>query len=418
MQIIVFIFYFLFLSFAIVKIPFYKKSGISSPALIMLFAIKIFAGIAYAKFYTLPKYYAGSDTWRFYHLSLSETNWLLKNPAAFIKDLFVYGYSDTGNLFSGENTYWNDLKSNIIVKILALINVLTGNNYYTNIIFFNFLFLFGLVALFRLFNNLFPEKKLLILGAIFLIPSTLFWCSGIHKDGLILSATGIIIYSLYQLIEQIFSIKKFLIILLCLLLVFSLRNYVALALMPATLSWLLSIKYPKKTLFIFSITPATGIALFFIIPLIIPSLNFPLFITGKREEFLLLQGGSEVKMEQLFPSFISFVSFFPNAFDMAFLRPHIWGIRNLSYTPAAVEILLLFVLIIGASVSGRKQQIQKPLILFLFFFSISILLLAGYTIPFEGAIIRYRSLVLPLLITPLLCISNLPFFRKKAEGKP
>ena len=163
MQIIVFIFYFLFLSFAISKFLFTKSLELADPALIILFAIKILAGFAYAKFYTLPKYYAGSDTWRFYHLSLSETNWLLKNPAAFIKDLFVHGYSDTGNLFSGENTYWNDLKSNIIVKILALMNVLTNNSYYTNIIFFNFLFLFGLVALFRLFNNLFPEKKILIL---------------------------------------------------------------------------------------------------------------------------------------------------------------------------------------------------------------------------------------------------------------
>jgi hypothetical protein len=37
------------------------------------------------------------------------------------------------------------------------------------------------------------------------------------------------------------------------------------------------------------------------------------------------------------------------------------------------------------------------------FFGLSLLMIAGYTITFSGAIVRYRSLVLPLLITPMLC---------------
>ncbi|HEX8459770.1 MAG TPA: hypothetical protein VF623_00005, partial [Segetibacter sp.] len=128
-----------------------------------LFLVKILAGLAYAKFYTLPKYYAGADTWRFYRFSLDETKWLLKDPVAFIKDLFVFGYSSSGSMFAGENSYWNDLKSNVPVKLMACMNVITHNSYYTNIILFNFIFFIGLVALFKVFNGIFPGKKLFII---------------------------------------------------------------------------------------------------------------------------------------------------------------------------------------------------------------------------------------------------------------
>ena len=73
----------------------------------------------------------------------------------FFKDIFNHRYSNSGNIFIAENSYWNDLKSNVIIKLLAICNVFTFKNYYANIVFFNFLFLFGLVAFYRLMSALF-----------------------------------------------------------------------------------------------------------------------------------------------------------------------------------------------------------------------------------------------------------------------
>ena len=159
MEIFIFIFYLILFSFFITQVPLFKTSGMGKYPLIALFSIKIGAGIAYAKFYTLPKYYNGSDTWRFYRLSIAETKWVLHDPLAFFKDTFNYSYSRSGNLFSGKDTYWNDLKSTLVIKLMAIANAFTNNSYYTNIIFFNYLFLFGLVALFKLFIQIFPNKK-------------------------------------------------------------------------------------------------------------------------------------------------------------------------------------------------------------------------------------------------------------------
>lgn len=346
MEIALFIFYLLLFAFIITKISFFSNSGIGPIRLIALFLIKILAAIGYGLFYKLPQYYAGSDTWRFYRLSLEETNWLLTDPKAFLKDLFVYGYSGAGNIFEGQNTYWNDLKSNVPVKLMAVINIFTHNSYYTNTIFFNFLFLFGLVALFKFLINLFPGKNSLVICGIFLLPSTLFWCSGIHKDGLILSATGICIYSYYSILVKGLSVKRLVALFFCSLLIFSLRNYIVFAFLPGAIAWGFSYKFPAAKFYIF-----TGIYLlcavaFFMLPVVIPSANFLLFITQRQHEFFLLSGGSEVNFTPLQPTFESFVYFLPKALDMAFLRPHVNEIKSFSYLPAAAENLGVVILIL------------------------------------------------------------------------
>lgn len=418
MEVLIFIFYLLLFGYAIISAPFFKSSGIGRYRLLLLFILKILAGFAYAWFYKLPKYAAGADTWRFYKLSLREKEWLLSDPVAFVKDLFVHGYQKRGSLFAGENSYWNDLKSNIPVKLLACINVLTNNSYYTAIIFFNFLFLFGLVGIYRVFNQIFPGKKWLLVLGIFLLPSTLFWCSGIHKDGLILSATGLVFYNFYKSLTKEYKkmMSPAIATIICLIFIFALRNYIALALLPALLCWELSERYPKHKLLIFSGVYLLCFVFFFGAGYIFPSLDFPQYIVKKQSEFLQLQGGSSIHPQPLHPDLRSFVAFFPGAFDAAFLQPHITQIANPAYLPAALEILF-FIVVTFLFVIFLKPKFTSP-VLFCLFFSISVLLITGYTITFIGAIVRYRSILFPLLITPLLCMTDFSRFKKTTIKLP
>ena len=85
-----------------------------------MFLIKVIVGCFYGWFYSLPAYVQTSDTWQYFNLQLTETDWLLKDPVAFIKDLFTYDYNSSGNLFIAHNSYWNNLKDNVIIKILAV----------------------------------------------------------------------------------------------------------------------------------------------------------------------------------------------------------------------------------------------------------------------------------------------------------
>ena len=408
---LVFIIYVIFFNWLITRITFIKNTGLRTGWLTALFSLKIIAGLAYAWFYLQPAYYATSDTWHYFELSKAETDWLLKDPLAFLKDIFINGYQETGNLFLHSNSYWNDLKSNVIIKLLALCNVFTFKNYFADIVFFNFIFFFGPIALYRLLKQLFPIDKLLLITSIFLIPSFLFWCSGIHKDGLIFACIALISFHFYK---QIFIRKinfwSFLVLIVCLVALFALRNFMALLLLPALLVWFLSNSFPSKSSRIAIAIYGAGIILFFASAHTLPQTNLPEYIIQKQTEFKQLPGNSAVSIPPLENNLLSFIRFLPTAIDIAFFRPHITEIRNKSYIPAVIEIILLWGVIISSFFIKRKKHSSPQQIAFTIFcicFSISFLLIAGYTITFSGAIVRYRAVALPFVVIPALARINL-----------
>jgi hypothetical protein len=325
---------------------FIKKTGLNKWWIIGLFALKVFAGIVYGWFYQQPAYFATSDTWHFFELSKGETDWLLHDPSAFFKDIFMYGYERSGNLFVGENSYWNDLKSNVIIKLLAICNVLTLKNYYANIVLFNFLFFFGPIAFYRVIKKKINTDKIILIAFVFCIPSFLFWCSGMHKDGLIFTGIALIVFYFGKwLREKRVLISSVLICMACIFLVFTLRNFVLLLLLPALLTWWLCERVRSKKIIIIVGVYGLCLAIFFIAPYINSSLNFPAYIVSKQNEFKALGGNSQIQLPVLEPSFAGFVRFFPLAADIAFFRPHPTETANIAYLPSIAENVIIYLLL-------------------------------------------------------------------------
>ena len=400
MQALLFIIYLILFGWLISRIPFYKNAPVNKWLLIAIFLLKILCGLAYAWYYAQPQNIDTADTWNYYHSSLGETDWLLKDPVAFVKDLFHHSYNSSGNLFNNKTSYWNDLKSNSIIKLIAVINVFTGKSYYVNIIFFNFLYLFGPVALYRLATAYYQQQKILLFLFVFLLPSFLFWCSGIHKDGLIFSAMMLAALSVYSQLQQgRILIKDCLLMLLYFIVLFALRNFVLLLLIPALAAWIISEKYPSRKGWIFGGIYLLCIFVFFTAKYIHPALDFPAYVVEKQAEFKELPGNSRIALPLLTPSLSSFITFFPYAVDMAFLQPHWNDIRNLFYFAAAAENTLLLLLIILGVITAIRYKKLLPFTLFLIVFSCSLLLLCGYTVTFAGAVVRYKSIATPLLGT-------------------
>ena len=400
MQSLIFSFYLLLFAWLVTRISFFKNAGISSWLLVILFFIKIAAGFAYGWLYAQPAYLSTADTWQFYNDSLKETAWLLRDPAGFIKDLFYSPYGQSGNLFSGVSSYWNDLKDNVFIKFMAVVNVFTNRDYYTNVLVFNFLYFFGPVAFYKLVLPFWNYKKEWLILPVFLLPSFLFWCSGLHKDGLLFSALMISIYCFYQQLKaQRFLWKHSLLMLFCFLFLFVLRNVILLLLLPALAALFFSKKTSRYVWLIFIGMYATGLLLFFLLPHLSPALNFPQYIIGKQAEFNALPGNSKVVLPLLQPSFSSFAHFFPYALDLLFLRPHISDLQGVTYWFAFLENTFVLVVIGFWIFFHRPLKTISPLLLFFLFFSLSVWLLCGYTVTFTGAIVRYKSLTAPLFVT-------------------
>lgn len=378
--------------------------------LVGLFLLKVAVALAYGWFYNLPQYLGKNDTWQFFKISCMETEMLLNNPVGFVKDFFSYGYAESGNLFSGVDSYWNDLKTNAFTKLLGIINVFTVSSYWADLVWLNFLYFFGPVAFYRIFKNSEKATNLLLIVAVFCLPSFIFWYSGLHKDGIIFAAFCMAVYQFNKMTET--GKVKFLslaVFFLSLLIVFAFRNYVVLLMVPALMVWWLCNRYPSKKLTVVLSIYGICLAVFFTAPLLSASLDFPGYIVTKQQEFRSLEGNSQIVLPALLPNFAGFIRFLPNAIDIAILRPHINELENPAYWPSILENIflygwLLFVLLKVEIKPSKEKSGLFPLngfVIFCYCFAISFLLLSGYTVTLTAAIVRYRGFVLPLIFAPL-----------------
>jgi hypothetical protein len=356
----------------------------------------------YVNLYILPV----SDTVAFHNMGTDDFNLLLRNGREYFSQIFhnpyVHGYS---RLFDDYHSFWNNLRTILIVKMVSIFDFFSFKDFWINSLFFNFIVFFGCAALYKVFVRVFPQSGIPLILCIFLFPSALFFSAMIHRDGLIFLAISMVVYHLYFFKKGGNIFKRIVIISLFLLLIFCLRNYVFLLLIPALMAWMLAEKFPKKSLMIFVATYFLGLLFFFLSGLISPKIDFPGYVAKRQESFIQIgkQGNSTIKVDTLKPTFGSFIKNAPQAFDLAFLRPYLSKINETAFAPFALEILLIQILLVLLIFFHKKTPEIQPIIYFNLFFSISALLIGGYVVPIIGAIVRYRSIYFIFLLIPVVC---------------
>jgi hypothetical protein len=270
--------------------------------------------------------------------------------------------------------------------------------------------MFGPIAIYRVMSDVYPAKKWQLLIAVFLLPSFIYWTSGLHKEGLIFLGFSLVIFNFYfGLKNKKFSTANILLILLGLLLIVTLRNFLIVILIPALLAWFLASKFSKRRLAVFGICYACFIIFFFTAKYINGNLNFPQAVVTKQREFVALLGNSSVPMNKLEPNFSSFIINTPQAISLSILRPYPSDVKHILSLAAAVEtdflLFLFFIFLLWKKRNGHENQFSI-FIYFCLFLSFSILITIGYAVNNLGAIVRYRSIVLPLLLSPVFCGIN------------
>lgn len=346
------------------------------------------------------------DTWGYHQMGVLEYHILLTKPHDYFTNIFYTPYPHGfENLFGSSDSYWNDLKGNIFVKLLSLFDILSFGHYYVNVIFYSFITLFGPVALFRVMADIFPKRKFLVLLVAFFMPSFLYWTSGLHKEGLIFLGLSLIIYHLYfGWKEGRYPLKRWLGILFGMVILFILRNFLLLLVVPAIIAWLLAGRSPKYGLAIFAGVYLFFGLMFFTARYINSKFDFPLAVVEKQQAFLRLQGGySTIPIKELEPTFKSFAKNTPQAVTLSFFRPYPSDVHHLLSLVASIEInvlLLLFCLFL--LFRRRNGPLAKNVVWLCLFLSFSILLAIGFSINNLGAIVRYRSIVIPLLMIPVV----------------
>ena len=414
MEYLLFIAYLAFFCWLVVWIPFLKNTGLSRIELLFLFFLKVIAGLTIG-WLSLHYYNAGNDYWDLNREAWKEYQSLCSHPLDFFTDIFrsPYGKGYSG-LFDSNNSYWGDLKNNLVIKLVALFNIFTRGNYYTNSLFFNFLVFFGHVILYRLFIKIYPGKRVAVVIGCFLLPSMLYFSSGIHKDGLVLLSLSILIYSVNNSFQkERINTRRLLLTVISLVFIFLFRNFLFFAMIPALIAWVWSEKSTRPVWISFLMTYITCGLLLFAIGIIFPAVNPLEIITRRQADYLQLPvSATPLHMDTLHPHISSFLHNMPQALNHVLMRPYITELPSVILLPMNIELFLyqlLFLLFIFFQ--DKRSKIAKVNVLFfMFLFTFTVFLFIGYIIPNLGSLVRYRSIYLPFIITPLLCGINWRFF--------
>ncbi|MFM2339326.1 MAG: hypothetical protein RL115_2519 [Bacteroidota bacterium] len=409
MEYLLFVFYLVLFAWLVTKVKFFIKTGLSKPQLISLFLLKVIAGIFYG---WIGTYYGGLaqmyDTWVYHNQGIVEYNLLFSDPLTYLTNIFHNPYQGGASQFlAGYDSYWNDLKGNTFIKIVSIFNLFTFGNYFVNVILYSFVTLFGPIAFYRVMQDVYPRKKTVVLLFSFLIPSFLYWTSGLHKEGIIFTGIAMVTYSIYFGLQQNkWSPLRILVILLGLTVILTLRNFIIIIFIPAILTWFIAGKIPQHTTKIFWISYSVFVVLFFSLRYCSPKLDFPQAVVNKQQDFLKHQGPTSVPINILEPTVVSFVKNTPQAINLSVVRPYPSDVKHLPSLAATIEISFLILIVLLSFIFKDTSQRPNHFIYYCFFFGVSLLLSIGFSQNNIGAIVRYRSIALPLLIIPFAASIN------------
>jgi hypothetical protein len=210
--------YFILFIFLIWKMKFFAFEGLSKMQMSGLFILKVAAGAAVWFVYT--HYYPSSD----FHVYFNSSKIAFNN---------LFGSSS--QLIPGWNPNFDDElfnSSRVLIFINFLIHFFSFNNLFVHIVFFCFLSFVGFTALFKAFWLHFPDRKIVLLAGIYLVPSVLFWTAGIYKETVAIFCMGLMIYMTDFGLRRSYSLSGIIAIILVFILLFFTKMYVAAAIFP------------------------------------------------------------------------------------------------------------------------------------------------------------------------------------------
>lgn len=358
------------------------------PALV----VKIAMGSAYG--YIFLHQYGGDDTWMINAEGQLELQKLFNRPGSFFEDVDLSRLVRENGWKDGLHLFREKLELAILIKPLALFNIWSKGNYYTNVVFFSGISFWGGYWLFRLVTKLRPGLWTLAYLVIFLYPPSVFWLSGIRGDGLLFFFFGLTLWEYHKwLSSQNFKHAAGWMAALGGMLV--VRSAFGALMVPALLAWWLCRAKHQPVKKAFYTVYIVSTALFFCSALLPDALNGPKQVVNRQAQFFALNGNTRIPLDTLTTSPISFIRVLPQSLGNCTLRPFPWDAHGLLQFAIVIQnifLICLLLLCIGGRFPGRKLLSGEPLFLLLLLFSLSAYLSIGYTIPFPGPLVRYRAI--------------------------
>jgi hypothetical protein len=285
----------------------------------------------------------------------------------------------------------------------------------------------GIWKFYRLLNILYPGNEKGLAYIVIFLPSIAFWGSGIMKDSFTVSSACWITYNFYMvLISRKKVIINSIFLVINLFIIINMKPYVVLSLLPGIALWLNS-AYLKKIKNVFLkilILPLISVVILTIGLYIFQNLSSLMGVYGEVDSAIeqaqvirsdLLRsdqyGSNNYDIGKFDGSVVSLLSVAPNAIFTALFRPFLWEIGSPTMVFSAIENFILiaftiFTLIKISPVAVLRTLLKEPFLLYCLIFSILFAFGVGIAGTNFGAMVRYKTPLLPFFFSMIYLLSK------------
>ena len=394
----------------------YKKNDKLRKYFFLAAVFKLLCGLGIGLLYQY--YYTFGDTYVFFNEAEALNKVASIDFGAYLE--YLFGMNDEA--FSSSYDY--QPRALFLVKILSVINLLTGGDYWISSLYFSLFAFSGSWFAVTTFLKYYDQYKGAIILSFFYFPSVVFWSSGLIKESVAMGCIYIIVSLLLIFYQECkLNIYQILTLVLTLLILWNIKYYYAGIIILLGFS-LLTISLITRSFNKIKHNGYGQIGLFFLL-IVIASLvvtqlhpNFYLhrILEVIVDNYLAFQNISEpgdfVVFNSLEPNVLSFIYYFPKALISGLFRPFIGESIEPFKIVAGLENLLLAVLFIFA-LSKLPQKVQptsRLLILTAIMFIVIMAVLLTLSSPNYGSLIRYKTGFLPFFV--LLITMQNPWVNK------
>ncbi len=377
-------------------------------------------GLIYTFYYTDR---LTADTFKFFDDSKILFDAIYTHPTDYLRMLTGIGsnshhlqpYYDTMTNWYDTFSPFNDNRT--MIRLNAFLRLFSMGYYYVHVTVVCFLSYIGIVALVKVFSREFPDNALEIFLTFLLLPSVLFWGSGLLKDSLVFFTFGLMVLAFDRVIYVKASTGAITYFLFTLFLLMITKFQVFLISLPLLTAWVITYKTKIKAFYSFTVISVLFFVLVYRVSKMISELDLVTLLVQKQEAFFKLaiasDAGSLISIPVLKPEFLNLLLNAPVGFFTSLTRPFITDTGAILNTISAVENIVILVLGIYCIIKFNSKNISgKILPVFCLFYTLYSFTLIGMITPVLGAIVRYKAQALPFLVILFLIIAH-PLIKKQ-----
>ena len=327
--------------------------------------------------------------------------------------------------FSPGSTEW------FTARICSLVAIFGLRNYYATSILMAFVTFLGIWKFFLMIANRYPKVHKGLALSILFVPSVFFWGSGLLKDAIVLGALGYLMYfvDIFARKGFVWKIWSGLIILFCSYIIYNIKSYVIISLLPSIFIWVVlefrgRIQSPVlrvlvlPLLLVVSLLGAVGAFQFLSQYSDKYSVDNVLETAEGMQKWHYAEGeesadeigrGSGYTLGEYDSTYGGLLSQFLPAVNVTLFRPYLWEVKNVAMLAAAIESTIIlgfsiFVFLGLGFFKVLKLLREDSFLLMAVFFAVFFAFAVGFSSYNFGALVRYKIPCIPFYLASLFIL--------------